>query len=69
VKTITAHTATLVFQRREQYRDTYSEDPTKVHWADAITVKVPHGVTRGWRNPRNWPVGAKVKVTIEVTSG
>ena len=67
MKTISVHTATLEFQRREQHRDTYSEDPSKVHWSEAITIKVPHGVTRGARNSRNWPFGSKIKATVEVT--
>jgi hypothetical protein len=67
MKTISVHTATLEFQRREQFRDVYAEPPSKTHWTEAISIKVPHGVVRGWRNSRNWPYGSKVKVTVEVT--
>ena len=67
MKTVNVHTATLEFERREQFRDVYKEDPAKAHWTESIMVKVPHGVTRGALNPRNWPTGRKIKVVIEVT--
>lgn len=69
MKSTTIHTATLTFQHREQFRDTYTEVDRRgafFHYSEAIFVKVPHGVTRGWRNSRNWPFGRKIKVTVEV---